>query len=206
MAVLGKSEIEKRIVHVDPAERLFITPLLNPEKQIGDAAIDLRLGNEFIVTLQTNLVEIDLARSAELEQNIGRYQELVRVDYGESFLLHPHHLVLGSTLEFVGLPCNVAAQVEGRSSWGRLGLVIATATSVGPGFKGSITLELINLGLVPIALYPGLTIAQLVLQTVEGEPSNYEGRYNSPTGPQFSRIHKDKDARFWTDPNSFKRS
>lgn len=205
MAVLGRNQIKARLAEPAAEKRLFVTPLLDPDRQIGDAAIDLRLSNEFIVTLQTNLVEIDLAKRDEIQQNIGRYQELVRVDYGEPFLLHPHHLVLGSTLEFVGLPNDIAAQVEGRSSWGRLGLVIATATSVGPGFKGSITLELVNLGMVPIALYPGLTIAQLVMQDVVGNPQSYEGRYASPTGPQFSRIHKDTDAAFWTTRSSFGR-
>ena len=86
----------------------------------------------------------------------------------------------------------------GRSSWGRLGLIIATATAVSPCFKGSITLELVNLGEAPLVLYPGVRIAQLVVHTVEGI-GTYEGRYTCPTGPEFSRIYLDKEMVFWGD-------
>lgn len=103
---------------------------------------------------------------------------------------------MGSTLEYISLPTKLSAYVLGRSSWGRLGLIIATATTVSPDFKGCITLELINLGEVPILLYPGVRIAQLVIHTVEGE-GKYKGRYSCPTGPEFSRIYKDDELDFW---------
>lgn len=202
MALLHNTEIQARLVEPVISKRLFITPLLDPSAQIGKCSIDVRLGNEFIVTQQTNIADIDLARRDSISRNIGRYQELVRVDFGEPFILHPNHLVLASTLEYIGIPVDVAAQVEGRSSWGRLGLIIATATSIAPGFKGAVTLELVNLGMVPLSLYPGLVIAQILLYNVGGD-SDYEGRYSYPTGPQFSRIHKDSGSEFWTEPKNF---
>jgi dCTP deaminase len=78
-----------------------------------------------------------------------------------------------------------------------MGLIIATATKVDPGFKGCITLEIINEGQVPIVLYPGILIAQLVLHKTSGK-SRYSGRYNHPTGPQFPNFSKDYESwKFW---------
>ena len=97
---------------------------------------------------------------------IAEYQEKYYVPFGYSFVLHPSQFVIGCTLEYVSLPEDVCALVVGRSSWGRLGLIIATASKVGPGFKGVLTLELVNLGNVPIFVYPASRIAQLVLYRV----------------------------------------
>jgi dCTP deaminase len=107
--------------------------------------------------------------------------------------------VLGATLEYISLPEDLGASVEGRSSWGRVGLIIATACSIAPGFKGCITLELVNNGDVPLVVYPGLKIAQLVLYRAEnaGKYLSPGAKYDCPTGPQFSRIHMDKDIELW---------
>jgi dCTP deaminase len=183
-------------------ERLTITPLLD-SGQVGTASVDVRLGNEFILTRLTNLSTLDPADKDLIEQRIGEYQERVRVGFGLPFALHPNHLVLGSTLEYVSVPLDVTAQVIGRSSWGRLGLIIATATAVSPGFKGAITLELINGGQAPLILYPGVVIAQLVFEETTNE-ATYKGRYSYPTGPQFSRIHEDADVPFWGNPENFR--
>jgi dCTP deaminase len=177
-------------------DRLIITPLLGNENQIGGNSVDLRLGNEFIIIKGTSFSAIDPTNKGNIEKNIGHYQERIRINIHEEFVLHPNRLILGSTLEYISLPKKLSAYVLGRSSWGRLGLIIATATTVSPDFKGCITLELINLGEVPIILYPGVRIAQLVLHTVDGEGS-YEGRYSCPTGPEFSHIHRDEEIEFW---------
>jgi dCTP deaminase len=104
---------------------------------------------------------------------------------------------------------DVLAYVIGRSSWGRLGLIIATATVIHPGFKGCITLELVNHGDIPIELYPGCFICQLVLHEVQPpQKKPYEGKYSGwvgPTSPEFSKIYKDKDLRRWL-PSSTKES
>lgn len=207
MSVLARNELKERLYgfRKNLNKRIVITPLLNSEKQIGESSIDVRLGNEFIIMRHTNLQSINPTLKDYIEQNIGQYQEYVRVSFGEPFVLHPHQLVLGSTLEFISLPSDLTAQVLGRSSWGRLGLIIATATSVAPGFKGVITLELINDGQVPLILFPGVAIAQLVIEKTTSQVT-YQGRYDFPTGPQFSRIHKDRDMEFWGGKEHFSKS
>lgn len=195
MGTLSTIEINKWLAKPFP-NRLIITPLLDRGGQTSGNAIDVRLGNEFIITQRTSLPAIDPTQEHAVENRIGQYQEHIRLSFKERFILHPNQLILASTLEYIALPSTLSAYVIGRSSWGRLGLIIATATVVSPCFKGSITLELVNLGEAPLILYPGLRIAQLVLHTVEGE-GTYTGRYNCPTGPEFSRIHKDEENDFW---------
>lgn len=196
MTVLAKKELVRRIRDEKVLRRrLWITPLLD-DNQIGDASLDVRLGNEFILIRQSNLLSIDPAHGERMGINIGKYQERFRVCFGEKFILHPNQFILGSTLEYIGLPLDLTAQVEGRSSWGRLGLIIATATPVAPGFRGVITFELINAGQAPIVLYPGLSIAQLIVSETSDEIA-YRGRYHYPTGPEFSMIFKDEDMQQW---------
>ena len=107
-------------------------------------------------------------------------------------------LALGCTFEYVCVPFDLECQVEGRSSWARLGLQIATATSVEPGFKGVLTLELSNLGTIPIELYPGVRIAQLFFHDATPQVEDAYGgtrKYRCPVGPQFSLIANDKDGQ-----------
>jgi dCTP deaminase len=201
MAVLTSKELKTKLFDSNCKDRLVITPLLD-RGQIRDVSIDVRLGNEFIIIKHTNLPSVDPAAKNNIKAEIGQYQERVRIGFGERFVLHPRQLVLGSTLEYVALPSRLMAQVIGRSSWGRLGLIIATATAIAPGFKGVITLELINEGQAPLILYPGVIIAQLIFEETTSDVS-YKGRYNFPTGPQFSRIHEDKDMEFWGKKDKF---
>ncbi|MBI4679993.1 MAG: dCTP deaminase [Nitrospirae bacterium] len=129
--------------------------------------------------------------------NIEKYQEKVRLNYKGEFVLHPGQLIIGSTLEYIRLPESLMCYVIGKSSWGRMGLIIATATKVDPGFKGCITLEIINEGEVPIILYPGIPIAQLVFHETNNSVT-YEGSYNCATGPEFPKFsQKSKSWEFW---------
>ncbi len=206
MAVLGRGALVRRIHGYadDPDERLTVTPLLDEGQQVGESSIDIRLGSEFIIPRHTNFAAINPAEKEkeEIEKRIGQYQQRVTVGFGESFVLQPGQHVLGSSLEYIRLPTSLTAMVEGRSSWGRLGLFVATASAVAPGFKGVITLELINGGQAALVLFPGTRIAQLVIQEVVGGEA-YGGRYDCPTGPQFSRIHRDPDIHFWGDAANF---
>ena len=86
--------------------------------------------------------------------------------------------------------------VIGKSTWGRMGLIIATATKVDPGFRGCITLEIVNEGEVPLILYPGLSIAQLVVHET-GRSSTYSGRYRYPIGPEFPKFGETPSDAFW---------
>ena len=178
-------------------DRLIITPLFDLDELIDPVSIDVRLGNEFIIMKKESFSALDIKKREELSTGTERYQENVRLNFREEFVLHPNQLIIGSTLEYVCLPPRLMCYVVGKSTWGRMGLIIATATKVDPGFKGCITLEMINQGEVPVILYPGIPIAQLVFHETTGE-AKYEGGYNCATGPQFPNFRKNIEAwKYW---------
>lgn len=159
--------------------RITITPW--DPGMVQPASVDLRLGNSFLVFHNFRVPAIDLA---DPPQNLT---EQVVLDDGGSFVIHPGEFVLGRTEEYVELPDDLVARIEGKSSLGRLGLIVhATAGFVDPGFKGTLTLEITNLTRVPIVLWPGKPIAQLSFMTLDqpaerpyGHPelgSHYQGQ------------------------------
>ena len=129
---------------------------------IQPASVDLRLGNSFRVFHNHRVSAIDL-------RNPPRdLTEQVVVEPDEPFVIHPGEFCLGATQEWVELPDDIVARIEGKSSLGRLGLIVhATAGFCDPGWKGTLTLELNNLTRVPIKLWPGLPIAQLSFMTLD---------------------------------------
>ena len=138
--------------------------LIDPwdEAMVQPASVDLRLGTSFRVFHNHRITAIDLA---EPPRNLT---ELVEVEDDESFVIHPGEFVLGRTQEHVELPDDIVARIEGKSSLGRLGLIVhATAGFVDPGFKGTLTLEITNLTRVPIILWPGKPIAQLSFMALD---------------------------------------
>jgi dCTP deaminase len=148
---------------------------------VQPASIDLRLGNSFRVFSNHAITAIDLR---DVPPNLT---EEVVIEGDDAFVIHPGEFCLGRTLERVELPDDLVARVEGKSSLGRLGLIVhATAGFVDPGWKGTLTLELNNLTRVPIKLYPGLPIAQLSVMALdrpaerpygsEGLGSHYQGQ------------------------------
>ncbi len=197
MPVLTREKIIMLMNEKAIKDRLIITPLFDPDELIDPVSIDVRLGNEFIIMKKESFPALDIRKKEELSAGIERYQESFRLNFHEEFVLHPNQLIIGSTLEYVSLPNKVMCYVVGKSTWGRMGLIIATATKVDPGFKGCITLEMINQGEVPVILYPGIPIAQLVFHETIGE-AEYKGTYNCATGPQFPDfIRNIEDWRFW---------
>jgi dCTP deaminase len=196
-AILTEKELKNRLTAEDPNRRMFIIPLLSTE-QIGRASIDVRLGNEFIAFKRTKYSVFDpLERPEKLTSKVGGFQEKIYVPLGKNLFLHPQQLVLGSTLEYLRLPNDLVAEVVGRSSWGRLGLILSAATLVHPGYAGVITLELANQGDVPIPLVPGTKIAQLVVMTTASkeQPKTeiLKSKYIGSVGPTFSKIYEDDD-------------
>ena len=132
------------------------------ETMVQPASVDLRLGTSFRVFHNHRITAIDLADPPR------GLTELVEVDDDESFVIHPGEFVLGRTQEHVELPDDIVARIEGKSSLGRLGLIVhATAGFVDPGFKGTLTLEITNLTRVPIILWPGKPIAQLSFMALD---------------------------------------
>ncbi len=196
---LGKKEIESRLSPsrtIDESQ-IVVTPLLQRESQLGNVEINLRLGRQFLLFkkhMHPVLAKQDLSKD-EYERKIGEYQEEVVIPYNIPIVLHPGSFIVGSTLEYIALPRDIEAQVEGRSSWARLGLIIATATTIHPLFKGVITLELSNNGSIPLELRPGREIAQLIFHSVESPAPLKEkkSRYFCQIGPVFSRIYNDKE-------------
>lgn len=188
MTALGRVDLEHAIDEEDLERRLVITPLLD-RKQIGRGAVDLRLGTEFLLLRRTHRPGIN--PGTDSQQMIDDIQERVVVPLGKKLWLHPRHFVLATTLEYVGLPDDMAASVVGRSSWGRLGLIVATAVFVHPGFRGCLTLELVNEGDSPIALSPGVRIAQLAVDQLKNPApprDDEEEKYLAPVRPQPSQL------------------
>lgn len=197
-SVLSSPKIQERLYpqEEDLSKSIVLTPLLSND-QIRGVAIDLRLGNRFIITRRTKFSVLDPKKHDELKARIKEYQEIVYIPYGEPFYLHPQEFVLGTTLEYISLPNDIMAYVIGRSSWGRLGLIIATATKVAPNYKGILTLELTNVGISPIVLYPGVRIAQLVLHQVSPpESKDKEQKYVYPVIAEFSKIYEDDEIKY----------
>ncbi len=187
--ILSTDQIRELLLSppADPKERLIITPLLDISSQLraGNASVDVRLGERFTVPLRTKVSHLDRLSKGHA-QELRRYKDETFVPIGDHFVLHPRQFVLGETLEWVRLPHNLAAYVVGRSTWGRDGLVIATATGVHPNFSGVLTLEIGNIGEIPLYLYPGLAIAQLFITRVEvsaAERPPQPSLFQSQTGP-----------------------
>jgi dCTP deaminase len=198
VSTLGRGELLDALGAESPDERLYVTPLLDTEEQVDRGAIDLRLGTEFLLLKRVRRPGID-PRVLQ-KTDFDEMQERLVVPFGEELWLHPRHFVLAATLEYLGLPPNMSASVVGRSSWGRMGLLVATAVFVHPGFRGCLTLELVNEGDAPICLSPGMRIAQLVVdrhdELTEPAPDQRK-KYLAPVRPQPSRL--------WTEHEELRR-
>lgn len=159
--LLSDLEIAKRLTDPDPSRRLVITPIIRAERQFGPSSIDVRLSRDFQRLENINLPYLKLEQLPDEE---GAYTEPVVLPAQGKFYLHPGEFVLASTLEYFKLPGDLAGRIEGRSSWGRRGLLVhATAGFVDPGFAGVLTFELSNAGRLPLELTPGLRIGQVCL-------------------------------------------
>ena len=144
--------IESGRIVIDPFEPSMIQP----------ASVDIRLGNSFRVFHNHRIQSIDLGNPP---RDLTEHVEIG--DEGE-FVIHPGEFVLGRTQEWVEIPDDMVCRIEGKSSIGRLGLVVhATAGFVDPGFKGTLTLEIANFNSVPIVLRPGLFICQLSFMALD---------------------------------------
>jgi dCTP deaminase len=177
MSVLTQLAIRRRLFGV---KDLKVKPLLDPEGQIEEGAINLTLGTKFVIPKKSEYPLID---PRKLDKNeVAKFQTKITLAFGQTISLHPHQFALGATFEFLKLPSNLCAFVLSRSSFGRAGLQIATATYVHPGWQGCLTLELQNLGEVPVRLYCGSPICQLVL--FEAQPPLKKQPIKSiPLGP-----------------------
>ncbi|MFB6108033.1 MAG: dCTP deaminase [Haloplanus sp.] len=189
--ILSDADILARLRDGD----LVVDPLDDPDQQVQPASVDLRLGEEFLEFQRTNISCIHPNR----EREVSEYISETVVDDGDEFILHPGDFVLGTTRERVEIPTDLVARVEGRSSLGRLAVVVhATAGFIDPGYRGQVTLELSNLGTAPVALTPGMRVSQLVFTELSSRADRPYGaergsKYQDQTGPQASRIGDDPE-------------
>lgn len=160
----------------DPTKKqdpFVITPMpnLTDLRGSGSASIDLRLGTWITTHRHTRVPFLRIETKSEDAESEPQILRSHYVRFGATFYLHPRNFVLAATLEWLRLPANLAGYIIGRSSWGRRGLITATAAGVHPGFAGCLTLELTNLGELPIEMRPGMAICQLFLhEATGGEP------------------------------------
>jgi len=153
-----KIKIENKEIKIDPVPDLA--------EALGTVSIDLRLGNEFILYRSSSNSVID-AVDKKIPEGL---EEKISIADTDSLVIRPRDFVLGSTFEKIELPKNLAGRLEGKSSLGRLGLVIhSTAGKVDPGFKGNLVLEITNIGTVPIVLHPKMRICQLLFEQLSQE-------------------------------------
>lgn len=194
---LGRSKIVERLRLGD----LSVAPILD-EDQIGATSIDLRMGNVVLVVRARGSPHVD---PAEVKMPAGHDRESWRqqkherfeLPFGTRFLLHPGNLALVPTLEWVSLPANLIGMVTARSTWAREGLSIATATLIEPEYQGIVTLELANLGEVPLTLYPGLKLAQIAFTDVVGDSSRPKrGQFDLSFEPAQGALAKDTELPF----------
>jgi dCTP deaminase len=177
-----RAEIEAGRIVIDP----FVPEAVQP------SSVDLHLDNRFRVFRNSRYPYIDV------RQEQPELTELVAIDGDEPFILHPGEFVLGSTLERVALPDDVVARLDGKSSLGRLGLLIhSTAGFVDPGWDGNLTLELSNVANLPITLYDGMKIGQISFQRMSSPVEVAYGdqrlgsRYRGQRDPTASLYHRD---------------
>jgi len=177
-----KEAVDSGRISIDPYDPAMVQP----------SSVDVRCDQNFRVFENHRYALIDPKTPQ------GNLTTSVTATEDDPFILHPGEFVLGSTLETVGLPDNVVARLEGKSSLGRLGLLIhSTAGFIDPGFKGQVTLELSNVANLPIAIYPNMKIGQISFYEMTtpaefpyGSPE-LGSKYQGQSGPTPSQMHKD---------------
>ena len=192
MAILSDRDL-KELIQEQNAVRVNKGPGIDMATQLGPSSLDLRLGYEFGVLETRRIKAIDT-------KQMDSYSELKKTTTTtpeDGLIVHPGEFVLGSTLETLVVPDDMVARIEGRSSYARLGLIPhAAAGFVDPGFKGQITLEIQNLGNVPITIYPEDRICQVVFETMTSEADKPYGdkkdsKYMNQEGATGSRLDKE---------------
>ncbi len=198
--ILHSTEIASRLQKGGKSHPLIIKPCPNLEElaKCGQASVDLRLGTWFSILRPSKASVLDVSapkdRGVAVSEN--RLAKMHYIPFGEKFVVHPRTFVLGVTLEWLKFPRDLCGEVIGRSSWGRRGLIIATATGIHPGFTGCLTLEITNVGEIPIAVQPGLAICQIFFNKVDqtGDNVHSSSIFNANRKPTLGEIRLDNFA------------
>lgn len=174
--------------------KIKITPSPDLKTQLGSCSIDLRLGNTFRVFEHSRHAYIDPFKKS-ISDEVTRE---IRIKNKEPFIIQPGDFVLATTVEEIQVPDDLTGRLEGRSSIGRLGVVIhSTAANIECGFRGHITLELANMGKMPVALYPDMRICSISFEQLSSPADvpyykKKSAKYIGQKGPGESKISKEK--------------
>ncbi len=188
--ILSDRDIKKTLA----SGKIKITPKPDFRTQLGSCTIDLQLGNVYRVFNHSKTPYIDTLNPKTLVDVTTE----IRVPDGEAFTLHPGEFILAMTKEYVEMPDDLMGRLEGRSSIGRLGVVVhSTAATIDAGFRGNITLEFANMGRIPVMLYPGMRICSLSFEelTSPAEIPYYNkktAKYAGQKKPEASKIGEEK--------------
>ena len=212
--MLNADEVcDAMLLNDDHPDRLAIVPRpdLAGIRERAGTSVDLRLGRWFRSFKQSKSSHVALWRDYGSPDAIAKKSGPLRtnehfVRFGSEFILHPGRFVLGATMEWLRLPRTLSGYVTGKSSLGRHGLVIETAAGIHPGFSGCLTLELANVGEVPLAISPGMEICQIFLHrtavsTVE-DPGTFSGQRKPAAG--FPKVDPTFDLLRGGGPNKHK--
>lgn len=185
--------IDRQIADALDVGRILVDPDDSISSRIQPASLDVRLGDTFAGYRR------HLSSVIDPKVDSGLLLEFTTISADDCFVLHPGEFVLAHTLEAIGLNGDLAARVEGKSSLGRLGLMVhSTAGFIDPGWpKATITLELANVNSLPIKLWPGMPVAQLAFDEVDEVSAGYAGKYQGQKGPTPSRFHQNWTGSAW---------
>lgn len=157
----------------------------------GEASVTLRLGRWFVSLRQSSQTFFDTDIEQAEHKNEAKASKHYFVPFGGEFVLHPGRFVLSSTLEWMKFPPTLGGYVGGKSTWARRGLIIETAAGIHPGFNGCLTLELTNVGEVPIKIRPGMKICQIFLHAIPKGKLASGGFLNGRRRPYLGKIKTD---------------
>ncbi|MBI4058572.1 dCTP deaminase [Candidatus Gottesmanbacteria bacterium] len=188
--ILSDREIKKALA----SGKIKIAPQPDLKIQLGSCMIDLRLGSIFRVFNHSKTPFLDPLNPDTLSDATSQ----IKIGENEAFTLHPGEFVLAVTKEYIEMPGDLTGRLEGRSSIGRLGVVIhSTAANIECGFRGNITLELANMGRIPVMLYPGMRICSLSFEQLTSPAEvpyhkKKHAKYIGQTTPESSKISEEK--------------
>jgi len=187
--ILSDRDIKKYIKE----GKIKIIPEPNFEKQLGPCSLDLHLGNVFKTFKPTQYPYLDLRGKVDFED----FMEEINIEGDSPFILQPKGFAIAITKEEIILPDDIMSRLDGRSSLGRLGLVVhSTAARFDPGWKGKAVMELGNLGVMPIILYPGMRICAMTFETLSTPAEipylkRKDHKYGGQENPLASKINQE---------------
>lgn len=189
---LNKIDIENMIA----TQQLHIRPLLD-QSQVTNISVDLRLGCDFMVSIKCRDPFIDATRENDAYENIYKFYQETRRQIGETFFLHPNQTIMASSLEYIKLPNDVAAIIDMRSSYARMGLTMNS--SLEPGYCGCVSIVLTNTSMNPIKLTVGTRLFSMKFVKVGNDTPNYfenRRKYMCQVRPVLSNIFEDRDLEY----------